>query len=108
MSDVVKQNFRMLVLTIPGERIMLPDFGVGLHKFFFEQLTAPLFEKVKSRIRQQVATYMPYLTIRRVSFSTMEDDPSLNANTVMVRVEYIIPALNASDELQLTVNNYEF
>ena len=35
--SMVKQNMRMLVLTIPGERMMDPDFGVGLRQYLFEQ-----------------------------------------------------------------------
>ena len=108
MLDVIKQNFRMLALTNPGERIMLPDFGIGLYRFFFEPLSTITFERVKSRVDEQVRAYMPFLTIRRISFLTAEQDPTLNQNTLRVRVEYIIPALNAEDELQLTVNSYEF
>lgn len=108
MADVVKQNFKMLVLTVPGERIMLPDFGVGLYRFFFEPLSPVIFEKVRSRIQEQVHTYMPFLTIRNISFLTADEDDSLNPNTLYVKVEYIIPALNAQDELQLTVSNYGF
>ena len=87
---------------------MLPDFGVGLYRFFFEPMTTIVFEKVKSRIRSQVRTYMPFLTIKNISFKTSEQDPLLNPNTVRVKITYIIPALNAEDELQLSVNNYEF
>jgi|TARA_R110000796_G_scaffold16996_1_gene52589 phage baseplate assembly protein W len=108
MAEVIKQNFRMLVLTGPGERIMLADFGVGLHRFFFEPMTPVLFEKVRSRIGQQASTYMPFLTIRSISFITSEEDSDLRANSLYVKIKYAIPALNADDELQLTVNNYEF
>ena len=108
MSDVIKQNFRMLVLTSPGERIMLPDFGVGLHRFFFEPMNPMLFEKVRSRITDQVKIYMPFLTIRSVSFIDSEEDSMLNANSLYVKIRYSIPALHAEDELQLTVNSHEF
>ena len=35
-KDLVKQNLKNLLLTIPGERIMDVDFGVGLRKYLFE------------------------------------------------------------------------
>lgn len=108
MSDVIKQNFKMLVLTCPGERTMLPDFGVGLYRFFFEPITPLLFDKVRSRISTQVSTYMPFLKIRNISFVTSEEDATLSLNTLYVKINYIIPAINAQDELQLTVNNYGF
>ena len=35
-GHLIKQNLKMLVLTNPGERIMMPDFGIGLKKILFE------------------------------------------------------------------------
>ena len=32
----IKQNFKNLLLTSPGERMMIPDFGVGLRSYLFE------------------------------------------------------------------------
>ena len=37
LGEVVRQNFKNLVLTSPGERIMLPDFGAGLRRLLFDQ-----------------------------------------------------------------------
>ena len=34
-GDLVRQNFKNLLLTIPGERMMDPDFGVGIQRFLF-------------------------------------------------------------------------
>jgi phage baseplate assembly protein W len=35
-GHLIKQNLKMLVLTNPGERIMMPNFGIGLKKILFE------------------------------------------------------------------------
>ena len=42
-----KQNFKMLLLTIPGERIMDPRFGVGLKKYIFSMNTASTSELIR-------------------------------------------------------------
>ena len=34
-----KQNLKMLILTDKGERIMIPDYGVGLRKYLFENIS---------------------------------------------------------------------
>ena len=36
VKDNVKQNLKMLLFTAPGERVMLPDYGVGLKNYLFE------------------------------------------------------------------------
>ena len=35
VSEVASQNLRMIILTSPGERIMYPEFGVGIRQFLF-------------------------------------------------------------------------
>ena len=49
-KDQVKQNFKNLLLTSPGERIMNGDFGVGLRNYLFEPrfIAVP---KIKQRIK---------------------------------------------------------
>mgnify|MGYP003354002300 CR=1 FL=1 len=34
----MKQNFKILLLTNPGERVHFPKFGVGLRNYLFENL----------------------------------------------------------------------
>ncbi len=36
IKENIKQSLKMLILTNPGERIMLPEYGVGLRRFLFE------------------------------------------------------------------------
>ena len=49
----VKQNIKNLLLTSPGERVMNPDFGVGLRRFLFEQREL-VIPQVRQRIDQQI------------------------------------------------------
>ena len=45
----IQQNLKMVLLTSPGERIMDPNFGVGMKRYLFEQNRFDaLFEKHKS------------------------------------------------------------
>ena len=55
-------NFKNLMLTNPGERVMLPNFGAGIRQLLLRQ-TEALFDKVRARIFGQVRTFMPFVTI---------------------------------------------
>mgnify|MGYP000439218146 FL=1 len=37
--ELVQQNLKMILLTAPGERIMEPEFGVGLRNYLFQNNT---------------------------------------------------------------------
>jgi len=56
---LVKQNLKMLILTIPGERVMHPHFGVGMKKFLFENYSESVYAEIDTKIREQVNTYCP-------------------------------------------------
>lgn len=101
IKDVVKQNFTMLLLTAPGERIMMPNFGVGLRRFLFEPLDRQQFARVERRIMEQVNIYMPFLTIVDVQFLTEDEAPNISSNTLSVSVKYSIPSVNTIDEINL-------
>ncbi len=82
LKQVVKQNFKNLILTSPGERVMLPTFGAGVRRLLFEPSTSETFSKVSQRISSQVTKFMSYLKIENISFITSDQDSSLSHNSV--------------------------
>lgn len=101
-KETIKQNFKNLVLTNPGERIMDTRFGVGIRRFLFENRTEDLKFKITSAIEQQVKLYMPFLIINQVLFLEDDDTPT-DPNALEMTINYSIPALNSSDFLEISV-----
>ena len=102
LKQVVKQNFKNLILTSPGERVMLPTFGAGIRRLLFEPATPETFSKVSQRIYSQVAKYMSYLNIENISFTTADQDSSMSLNSVRLVIKYNIGPINDSDTLIIT------
>tara|TARA_R110002051_G_scaffold314602_1_gene391842 strand:- start:373 stop:762 length:390 start_codon:yes stop_codon:yes gene_type:complete len=100
--SLVKQNFKNLLLTVPGERIMNPDFGVGLKRFLFENDNPLVYDSVAEAIRTQISKYLPYIEIKDIIFNSSAGDPSLPDNTMYVRVEYRIIPLELNDAIDIT------
>ena len=48
IAENVQQNLKNLILTNPGERIMNPDFGVGLRNYLFENASEGLYNTISS------------------------------------------------------------
>jgi phage baseplate assembly protein W len=95
----VEQNLINLLLTVPGERIMDPDFGVGLKKYLFEQGSALVSTHIEGKIREQVKIYMGFLNIANVQLRESEDIPNL----VNITIDYAIGSLNLADQLSLEI-----
>ena len=109
-QQVARQNLKMIILTNPGERVMIPAFGVGLRPYIFETASNSLFETIRQKIRQQVSLYAPYISIRSIEFSQessnfnfAELDPSSESNFVGLVINYSIPNAFISDTLVLEI-----
>jgi phage baseplate assembly protein W len=105
-KELVKQNFKNLVLTSPGERVMDPEFGVGIRNYLFEQDDLTLRSAIQSRISQQVSRYMPFVQILETSFSSQLSDPDFGNNQLAVRIRYVILPLDQIDTLEIITPDY--
>ncbi len=104
LREVVKQNLKNLILTSPGERVMLPDFGVGARRILFEPM-AMAGGEFQSNLARQVSTYMPFVNIQEAQFITNEDDPTLKLNEARLILLYNLGDVNDSDILIITEVN---
>jgi len=102
-AEAVKQNFKMLLLTSPGERIMDPDFGVGLRNYLFEFNNLDAFSSVSSKVYEQTSTYLPFIEIVDIEMVTQEEDPRLDANKMHLRITYVITPLEFADKLDISI-----
>ncbi len=95
--EMIKQNFKNLLLTLPGERMMDPNFGVGLLKFLFEPNTRTVRGRIVDDIDRQTQIYMPFVEVVDVNFSDGVD------GVLFVKIRYKITPLDAVDFLEITV-----
>jgi|TARA_R100000152_G_C6670467_1_gene106921 phage baseplate assembly protein W len=103
IGEAVQQNFKNLVMTVPGERIMDPEFGVGLYTYLFRNATSATYESLRSRIVSQTAKYLPFINIRDIIFGTPEDESSMTtSNLLTIRIVYSIESTDQVNILTLT------
>ena len=103
IETVALQNLKMLVLTSPGERMMDPNFGVGIRNFLFEQNNNSTYSKIKTRIMRQTQEYLPFLEIREVKFDSEVNNENILSNGLLITIEFIITPLGRGSVLQITV-----
>jgi len=99
--QVAKQNLKNLILTNPGEKVMNPKFGVGLRTYVFEPNHPMVYKQVEDSLRYQVKKYLPYITIKKVSFTPGQ---GAQVNLLNVEISYFINIINFSDDLQILVS----
>jgi len=104
LKDVAKQNFKNLILTSPGERIMDPEFGVGIRSYLFANNNAQTQGQIDARIRQQAQKYLPYIQIDLVEFNDVAPGANISENYLSIRISYIIKKLAIVDSLEIPIN----
>ncbi len=109
-NEMARQNLKMVILTNPGERVMIPEFGVGIKTYLFENATENTFNEIEFRIRQQARMFLPYLKINSINFLSERDDfntsiidPSSSSNFVHLSIKYSIPSMFISDTLAIEI-----
>ena len=102
LEDVVKQNLKNLLLTNPGERIMLPEYGAGIRRFLFEPHNDVTLESVSETINSSVTSYMPFVEIEKISLLSQEQDDTLSPNSFRIIIEYNVGDIDSTDTLIIT------
>jgi phage baseplate assembly protein W len=100
IPELVRQNLKNLILTSPGERIMDPEFGVGIKRFLFENRTVSTTNAIKSALTVQISRYMPFISIVSIQFA----DDEQNSNLLGISITYFIIPSSTTDQLQLNFN----
>jgi len=98
----IKQNFKNLLLTSPGERVMMPNFGCGIRRYLFDFEENASFDDLSATVEDQVEAYMPFIEIEDIS---LDDAPLVGKNSAHVMaftITYSVPSLGLKDSLLLT------
>lgn len=70
----VKSDLLVLLLTEPGERVMLPEFGTPLKQFFFEQNDSVIVERVRQVIANSIKNWEPRIAVTAIDVTNSESD----------------------------------
>ena len=107
IPEALIQNFKNLVLTNPGERMMDPEFGVGITQFLFEQQNSFVYSKIRTRLGEQVARYLPSIKLVEVLFNDASGfslASQTDNNILYVKIVFRIEPLNITAALLLPVS----
>ena len=94
VAEQIKANLLNLLLTYPGERVNLPNYGVGIKNLLFEQSID--LEGLKDTIQNQINTYISSVTLQNISLGKSEDQ-----HTLLISLTYTYILDNTTNSIQL-------
>ena len=96
-KEQVKSNLINVLLTEKGERVNLPNFGVGLKNLLFEtNIDTNLLE---DRINTQIQQYIPEITLISAVVTFSPDE-----HILYIKITYRYNPSNEVDAIQLNFN----
>ena len=106
--SAIREDIKVLLMTIKGERVMHRDMGTSLPVLdgqLFEPIKKiEITEKIRMEIQSQVEIYLPFISLQNVNLFTSEDDDKLKINQIRVSMSYLIKDTQAmSDTYSFTV-----
>lgn len=101
--SAIIQDLKMVLLTSPGERIMDPNFGVGMRRYLFEQNNSITHSSIKAKIIRQVSEYLPFIDIQEITFNTEDNSQNVKANGLLVSIKFIVTPLGISTTASIKV-----
>ena len=100
----VDEMVRQLLLTSPGERVNLPQFGCGLRALVFSPVSDALQATVKLTVIQGFEQWLAGIaSFGDVTVSTSADDGLLEPGTVRVTVTYTLVETQTAADVTVTL-----
>jgi len=91
----VREAIRIILETAPGERVMRPDFGCGIHDLVFEEINATTLTAIEATVREALIAYEP-----RIELNAVVIDPSDALDGLLViSIDYRLRRTNQEDNL---------
>lgn len=89
-DEDIRQSITILLNTIPGERPHRYDFGCGIRRFAYEQMTLTNQTLMKEVIEKAILMFEPRIILERIGFD-MSHEPE---GMVHVLLEYMVLKTN--------------
>ena len=85
-ADNVREAIQVILLTEPGERVRLPEFGAGLGRFLFEPNIPATHIAIARRITQSLMRWEPRIRVAQVEVDADPSDPQAALATITYRL----------------------
>jgi phage baseplate assembly protein W len=91
----IEESIRFILGTAPGERVMRPDFGCGIHDLVFAPDNPGTVGLVADEVRRALVRFEPRVDVLEVRAESVEGQREL----LLIHVDYRIRANNTIENL---------
>ncbi|GAB3027917.1 GPW/gp25 family protein [Spirosoma pulveris] len=90
-EDDIASSLEILLTTMPGERVMLPDFGCNMQELIFENLDTTTKTLLADKIESAILYYEPRIDLENVTLNTARELEGV----VLIEITYRVRTTNS-------------
>ncbi|WP_291906829.1 GPW/gp25 family protein [Chitinophaga sp. CB10] len=96
-EDAVRNSIEIILNTITGERVMLPNYGCNLQPHVFDQMNVPTVAMVEKIVKDALVYHEPRIIVESVVATPFQEEGRLEINveysiiTTNTRYNYVFP-----------------
>lgn len=95
----IRESIRIILLTEPGERVMLPEFGGGLSRFLFLPNVVSTHRQIEDEITHALRRWEARIQVNAVTVVPADDDE----RAAVATIQYTLVSSQLEDQLQLSL-----
>jgi phage baseplate assembly protein W len=88
-EDSIRDSIWIILATAPGERVMRPDFGCGIHQYVFAPDDGATVVQVTKEVREALMRWEP-----RIDVSDVETEVRGRGEVLLINVHYRVRSTN--------------
>jgi phage baseplate assembly protein W len=89
-EDNIRQSIRIVLETAPGERVMRPNFGCGIHDLVFAAVDTTTIQRIRSVIEEALRRYEARIDVIGVTV----DEEATSEGVLLIELEYRVRKTN--------------
>jgi phage baseplate assembly protein W len=91
----IRESILIILETAPGERVMRPNFGCGIHELVFAVVDSKLLQQVRSTVEEALRRCEARIDVLAVNV----DEAATIEGKLLVEIEYRVRKTNQLDNL---------
>jgi phage baseplate assembly protein W len=89
-EEDIRQAIRIILGTAQGERVMRPDFGIGLRALTFETISATTMALARHKVEEALITWEPRIDVIDVRVTS----DRMTTGQLLIEIDYRVRATN--------------
>jgi phage baseplate assembly protein W len=94
-EDDIRQAILIILETAPGERVMRPSFGCGIHELVFTAVDSTAIQRVRSVVEEALRRFEARIDVLSVEV----DEQATTEGKLLVEIEYRVRKTNQTGNL---------